>query len=325
MRLCLTESETLGTSGLAAYVDDMTAQSSSPRSLPPMLATLRAQVQIQGGPQQKADLRIWEKGLAISWSIGLFGGKAASNPEDIVMGWPNLIKVQVSGLPEAEYAGSPPFARLEITEGSQRILLFSERYGLLSVRPTFSNDPMAFVSTVRVIAACLMADSMRKLESKRSEIAVQAEFGRAIARAKRYVSDGQHMSSFRCNMVFSDGELPGYALHFSNRLCFFDQDDIEAENISDGNPIILIVIFAESFEIQAPRGTALDGQGISDYAESASDDLDFYIEMAYGGKAVTLRVPYSSLPPSLQQDCVTSLSKLLKTYESRFDDDSDDD
>lgn len=291
-----------------------------------MLAALRVQTQINGGPQKKSDLRIWPGGLAISWDIGLFGGKATSNPDGIVMGWPDLMRAQVSGLPKAEYANSAPFARLTITEGKPLILLFSEKHGLLSLKPTFSNDPAAFIDTVRAITAGLMADSMRRFEAnlaaKKEETRAQAELGSAIERARRYVNYGRYMAAVKCNLVLSGGELPGYAVLFGGQLCFFDHADIDAEDISDGNPIINDLYYADSCEVQAPEGIKLNGQGIPRYAESVSANSDFHVQMPFAvGQNLNLRVPYASLSPAQQQGCVKSLNGFLKAFADAIDND----
>lgn len=75
----------------------MTMQPSSSASGTGLLASLRVQAQVNGGPQKKANLEIYQGGLAIGWSIGLFGQKASSNPDAIIIRGSDLILAQVSG------------------------------------------------------------------------------------------------------------------------------------------------------------------------------------------------------------------------------------
>lgn len=302
----------------------MTMQPSSSASGTGLLASLRVQAQVNGGPQGKADLEIYQGGLAISWSNGLFGQKASSNPEDIIIRWPDLLLAHISGLPASEYSDPEPFARLRIAEGPPVITLFSEKHVRLTCRPTFSNDPAAFVLEVRAIAAGLMADNTRKFEAKMAaweERRFQDKRNFIIERARRYVSLELYMASVRCRLVLPDGEISGHAILFYGQLCFFDQVDISTEDTYSRDPIMRYPGHMESCEVRTPKGVTLNGRGVPLYSASTLPEPDIYLRMSFGpSDDMTLKVPYASLSPARQKECVESLNEILKAIAETYAD-----
>lgn len=245
-----------------------------------------------------------------------------STPESITIGWPDLLMAQVSGLPKAEYTGAASFARTRFSEGSPLIILHSERHGLLTFKPTFSNDPAAFVVTVRAITAGLIADSTRKFEAKiaakQQESKDQQEIEHAVGKAQRYFHE-KFVAAVRCRLVLSGGELPGYTMLFEDILCFFDHADIAAED-REGRPIVRYLGQTESCEVRTPGGVMLNGQGVPSYSASASPDSDIHFRMSFGdGQDLNLRVPYASLSPVQQQDCAKSLNEFLQALARTYD------
>lgn len=298
----------------------MTTQSASSSDMG-VLASLRVQVRVNGGPEKKADLVVHQGGLIISWSIGLFGQKHASNPEGIIIRCPDLILAHVTGLPASECPDSEPFARMRVAQGAPTITLFTEKDFRVACRPTFSNDPAAFVLAVRAMAFCIVGDNNRRLEAGMAELEerrFQEERRFVIERAQRYVGAEPFTAAVHGSRVLPGGEIPGYFILFFG-FGFFDKDDISDDDEYTRHPFCRYPDQLEFCIVSTPGGVALSGQGVPLYRESESLDGNIHMLLNFGSDDdFRLRVPYSTLPPVRQQECVESLNTILQSIAETF-------